>query len=273
MRKKAIEKIVNWLFRADEVISSFLYRNSYTFGIIAVILVVTLTVTNVFAYQTNQIKELKNAPPLVLERVEYVEVTVEPDYFPDYDFSKMTKSQIKTLIENYSTFLATQNITPMLFNTPYEEANEIINLAYEAMENNMYLYPYSDDDLNLLAYMINVEAGSSYCSDEEQQLVGCVLMNRVAHGGINGNISNPTLTKIINERGQYAIAIKRGYNININTISIKNVPSRCIRNAAVVLEHGIDCPSNVMFQAMFKQGSGVYKSFKHGKSYEYFCYL
>lgn len=116
---------------------------------------------------------------------------------------------------------------------------------------------YNSNDLDLMARIIYAEAGN--CSDEEQLLVGNVIMNRVADKDYPNNIHD-----VIYQKGQYSPT----WNGAIN----KTPSSQAIKNAKRILNGERFCPSNVIYQAMFKQGSGVYKSLKNPDGTTYFCY-
>ena len=148
------------------------------------------------------------------------------------------------------------------------------------LEEKSYLFPYSEEDLLLLAYMIEIEAGASIVTDEEQCLVASVIINRRNQGGINKNLTNPTIKDIINEKGQYAICRydrslgRNTFYVDIDSINLKRISNRSLENARKVLEGEFVCPENVVFQALFIQGE-IYESFYHCKPFNnmtYFCY-
>lgn len=121
---------------------------------------------------------------------------------------------------------------------------------------------YSENDLMLLAKVINAEAGS--VSDKHQQLVGCVVMNRVN----SANFPNSIHDVVYQKPTQYACAWDNSFK--------KKVSDRALKNAKLVLEGKIKSPYNLVWQAEFKQGNKVYKKFrtKVGKnkySTTYFC--
>lgn len=146
----------------------------------------------------------------------------------------------------------------------YERCNEVLN-------NKSYKYPYDDRDLALLAKAIMREQGDNRSPDEAQMLVGCVILNRQANGGINGTLKNPTILDVLQEKGQYGHGVTVNYQWNMNT---SNVTDRVWENARKVLEREYEAPANVVFQALFPQGTGIYKKFYNegGGTYTYFCY-
>ena len=122
--------------------------------------------------------------------------------------------------------------------------------------------PYTDEDLDLLARLIMAEAGMSWASDELQLYVGSVVLNRMNHP-----LFPDTLYNVIYATGQYSPTW---------TGSINNTPSeQAIKNAKYLLENGSVLPDNVVFQANFKQGDGVYLALYDETlgTTEYFCYI
>lgn len=114
---------------------------------------------------------------------------------------------------------------------------------------------YTQTDLDLLARVVNAEAGSSWLTDEHQRAVASVVLNRVA----DSRFPN-TLRGVVYQKGQYACT----WNGAIN----KTPTQRAINNAKYVLDNGVTIPKNVVFQAQFKQGKGVWKYIQG----HYFCY-
>ena len=111
------------------------------------------------------------------------------------------------------------------------------------------------NDVNLLARLIYAEAAANNILDK--QYVGAVVMNRL-RSGLWGN----TLKSVIYAKGQYACTWQ-GKKFN------STPPEDCISIAQALLQgetYGV--PKNVIFQAQFKQGSGVWK--KVGS--HYYCY-
>lgn len=112
---------------------------------------------------------------------------------------------------------------------------------------------YNSDDLEVIAHVICGEA-QSY-SDEEQLYVGSVVLNRVA----SKHYPN-TIRGVVFQKGQYACTWDGNYN--------RTPTERNWKNAQYLLEHGSVLPENVVYQAGFKQGKGVYVHTK----YHYYCY-
>jgi spore germination cell wall hydrolase CwlJ-like protein len=138
---------------------------------------------------------------------------------------------------------------------------EKINTVSEVSRSSDSRGNYTYSDLILLARLIDREAGSSWLTDEHQQLVGAVVLNRVKSEWFPNSIQD-----VVYQKGQYAC---------INSSKWEQEPSqRALENAQKVLEGKVFCPDNIVFQAEFKQGSGVYKVFynEYTNTNTYFCY-
>ncbi|WP_206459324.1 cell wall hydrolase [Anaerovorax sp. IOR16] len=137
-----------------------------------------------------------------------------------------------------------------------EEVKEEISIK-ESFDNN-----YTEDEKIILAKAITAEAGCWWLSEEHKLLAGSVVLNRVEH-----ELFPNTIEDVVYAEGQYA-SVKNGKFDKI-------IPSdESLKLAEKLLEDGSICPDNVVFQAEFKQGDGVYK-----KIYDetlgtttYFCY-
>lgn len=91
--------------------------------------------------------------------------------------------------------------------------------------------------------------------DEAQIAVASVIMNRV-----KSNKFPNTIFEVLVQPGQYAF---------VNDEIIWGEPDeRAIKNAEYVYWNGSQIPENVLFQAEFLQGSGVWKQIDN----QYFCY-
>lgn len=119
--------------------------------------------------------------------------------------------------------------------------------------------PYSEEDLYYLSHVIYAEAGSDCCTDEHQKLVGMVVLNRVA----DPRFPN-TIKEVVLQPGQYACVSNGSFYLE---------PSeRAVQNAIAVFSGEVDCPANVIFQAEFPQGDGIYRICESSYSTTYFCY-
>ena len=100
------------------------------------------------------------------------------------------------------------------------------------------------EELDLLARLIQEEAGSDWCTDELQRAVGSVVLNRM-----DDKRYPDTMHGVIDQKGQYSTAKRLD----------KTTPTERVRkNAEYLLANGSTLPEDVIFQANFKQGK-VYK--------------
>ena len=136
----------------------------------------------------------------------------------------------------------------------YAESSTIIQAAsadWWAAQNEI------ESQLDLLTRVVWFEAGSSWISDRQQQLVAAVVCNRVADSRFPS-----TLNGVVYQSGQYSCSGR------LYSISASAIPARVRANAKAAAYGQVECPANVVFQAGFRQGRGVYE-----KGYNtYFCY-
>ena len=126
---------------------------------------------------------------------------------------------------------------------------------------------YTYDELYCVAVAIYNEAGGNACTDEHRELVGYVVLNRVK----DSRYPN-TIRKVLEQPGQYEGIDKNGIYFakrGNSALELKAL-ERAWKTAKKVLENrnNIPVPENVVFQAQFKQGNGVYKKLYN----TYFCY-
>lgn len=154
-------------------------------------------------------------------------------------------------------FTEIKNVSPIVIEENSEqEENEEIEITFLKSEDNQW---WSDEELELLAKLIYCEAGSDGISDEHQQLVAQVVINRVNDGRFPNTIS-----EVIYQKGQYACVGNTRWNS-------EEVPERCYNNALKVLNGEVQAPGDLIFQANFEQGTEIYKIFKTSYSITYFC--
>ena len=118
---------------------------------------------------------------------------------------------------------------------------------------------YTEDDLYCLSHIINAEMGCE--SWEDKIYTGSVVLNRV-NGDPWWSSGKRTIRAVVFRTHplQYA-PIKNG--------TFYNTPSaESVRAAIYLLENGSQIPSNVVFQAEFRQGKGIWKRTKGA----FYCY-
>lgn len=149
-----------------------------------------------------------------------------------------------------------------------DKDNEVKDIAQEAIRARMMTEGVStiEEDISnvievesekkyLLARLVYAEAGSE--SDEHQQAVASVVLNRM-----NSDKFPDSIDEVIYQRNPLQYACIEDGNID------KIPDERAIKNAYYIWDNGSILPDNVLYQAEFKQGSGVYKQIGN----TYFCY-
>jgi len=107
---------------------------------------------------------------------------------------------------------------------------------------------FTEEEIYLMAQLVQAEAGSDWLPDELQLHVGSVILNRIANRKFPG-----TLEGVVYQPGQYTPAW---------TGAINNTPSeRTLENVRWLVENGSISPINVVWQAEFKQGKTIYWSY------------
>ena len=121
-------------------------------------------------------------------------------------------------------------------------------------------YPLVEyDSLDQLSRLVWQEAGSDGISHEWRRDVAQVVLNRV-----NSSEFPNTLYDVIHQSGQYSGASR---------LNSAQPTWDCVSAALDALEGKGDLPNSVVFQANFRQGSGVYRQYylaPYGTTY--FCY-
>lgn len=145
-------------------------------------------------------------------------------------------------------------------NTTEAETEATEPVTEETTEPTEEVKNYTEDDLFYLAAAVCREAGGE--SEEIQLLVANVIINRV-----NSSLYPDTIYEVLTQYKQYGTMWK--YGVSFPDWADDKVKEQCYSVAERILEGERYCPENVLFQAEFKQGSGVYKQF--GDDY-YFCY-
>lgn len=165
-----------------------------------------------------------------------------------YEVSRNLKIQEENLDYDTTDYFAATNGS---------DAQEIYYLMHP--EERPFM-EYTEEEAMALAKIVYSEARGG--SDEHQRDVASVVVNRamINYGG------NSTIIGIITAPGQY---------VNSSRLASMSFDDKAYQNAIYVLENGPTLPSNVVYQANFKQGSGVHKTYYYEwleYPYTYFCY-
>ena len=129
---------------------------------------------------------------------------------------------------------------------------------------------YNMEDYIVLSYLTMREA--SICTYAEKLDVAAVAFTRM----ITNFGGESTMLGVMNHQGQYEFAIEANYSIDLEYIYNQQdkIPQSCKDAALEVLEGRYTVPQNVVYQSLFKQGSGVYHEYEHANgSVTYICYL
>ena len=126
-----------------------------------------------------------------------------------------------------------------------------------AEETNQAYYP---EDVELLAQVMFHENYSN--GEKVMRYTGAVVLNRVAKHYADGTVKG-----VLYQKGQYSTVPK---------FFTKEIPHSVYLLALKLVKEGTsDVPKNVVYQAMFPQGSGIWDQFPASYNpdhIEYFCY-
>lgn len=176
-----------------------------------------------------------------------------------YDTNAVIKSTASCMSETNEnrglkdTYKILKLITPEP--TPTETPTKAPTEAPKKVKHKTKNKSYTNEDLRMLAGIIENEAGSDFCSNSQQRYCASVVLNRVKH-----DYYPDTIKEVIFQKGQYAIGKH-----------FKTPSKRAYKNAKYILEHGSIIPSDCIFQSEFRQGDYVYKIFKTKISTTYIC--
>lgn len=154
-----------------------------------------------------------------------------------------------------------------------QAAKAIWNAAQAEIVAYQKLSKYTYEDIRILATTVYYEAGST--TEQLRQYVAQVALNRVADSRFPNTVKG-----VITQPGQYntkyaametaqAIKNKDAANGTYNWETCKNSVKQAMMGKVAM-------PSNVLYQANFSQGKGLWKSVYFNSGYfastSYFCY-
>lgn len=192
------------------------------------------------------------------------------------------KKQIEKVEKRYERYLRLLDNIPEFSNALREEKNnefqEVIVPMYEIVgdEKQRYLSDKEEvDDIyqkakkiaddffyeyyELMCHIVNAEAGSLNCTSMERCYVANVIENRIK----SSRFPN-TIRAVVYAPRQYS---------PVSSGSINKTPYSWVRvDVENYLRGHVDTgmPDNVVYQALFTQGHGIWKAMPSG---HYFCYL
>ena len=182
----------------------------------------------------------------------------------DWDLPQLVYDLAQLAKEEKDTWYLTEHLNALA-----EGENECHNRGIAIPNYNLPFETYNMEDYIVLAYLTMREA--SICSYAEQLDVAAVAYTRMVtrFGG------ESTMLGVMNHQGQYEFAIEANYSIDLEYIYNQwdKIPQSCKDAALEVLEGRYTVPENVVYQSLFKQGSGVYHEYVHSNgSVTYICY-
>lgn len=123
-------------------------------------------------------------------------------------------------------------------------------------------------DRDIIATVVYNEAWGG-CSMRHRELVAAVVLNRVESDRFPS-----TVYDVVTQPRQYRAAYANpnsfyGRRARADAYAWKT----CQEIATKALRGEVECPANVVFQANFRQGTGIYEIHKTSYSTSYFCYL
>ena len=154
-----------------------------------------------------------------------------------------------------------------------QAAKSTWNEAQKAIAGYQKLAQYSDEDIRILTSTVLHEAG--HTTEQLRQYVAQVVLNRVEDSRFPDTVKG-----VITQPGQYSTKYATVEAANaIQATDSKNGTyyyGICEDSVKAAMMGQVEMPSNVLYQANFSQGKGVWKSvyFNSGwyASTSYFCY-
>ena len=154
-----------------------------------------------------------------------------------------------------------------------QAAKSTWNEAQKAIAGYQKLAQYSDEDIRILTTTVFHEAG--HTTEQLRQYVAQVVLNRVENSRFPDTVKG-----VITQPGQYSTKYATVEAANaIQATDSKNGTyyyGICEDSVKAAMMGQVEMPSNVLYQANFSQGKGVWKSvyFNSGwyASTSYFCY-
>ena len=154
-----------------------------------------------------------------------------------------------------------------------QAAKSTWNEAQKAIAGYQKLAQYSDEDIRILTTTVFHEAG--HITEQLRQYVAQVVLNRVEDSRFPDTVKG-----VITQPGQYSTKYATVEAANaIQATDSKNGTyyyGICEDSVKAAMMGQVEMPSNVLYQANFSQGKGVWKSvyFNSGwyASTSYFCY-
>lgn len=155
--------------------------------------------------------------------------------------------------------------TETTVHNPVDNVNNRRSTAQIVEEMTTTAPSYTAEELEILALIIYQEAGGDACCNDTRKKVGSVFLNRV-----NSKLFPDTFYEVATQHGQYGTLYLTGIQWPARADSIEEIHAvkRSYAIAEELLTYGSVLPYDVIWQAGFEQGYGVY-AYQDGV---YFCY-
>lgn len=197
---------------------------------------------------------MKNLKILILGSLTTVNILLLGDSYLCQQYNEASNNT-----EITSECIETTSSEETFINTE-ETTNEILSeTTSEDVIDDLEGYCYSDEDLYLLARVIDAEA-SDICTDEHKMCTGQVILNRM-----NSNKYPNTLREVVYDKGQYASVENDRLKEEITKESL-DVARRLLNGEKIL-------PDDVVYQAEFPQGKEIVKTIynKYLDNTTYYC--
>ena len=197
---------------------------------------------------------MKNLKILILGSLTTVNILLLGDSYLCQQYNEASNNT-----EITSECIETTSSEETFINTE-ETTNEILSeTTSEDVIDDLEGYCYSDEDLYLLARVIDAEA-SDICTDEHKMCTGQVILNRM-----NSNKYPNTLREVVYDKGQYASVENDRLKEEITKESL-DVARRLLNGEKIL-------PDDVVYQAEFPQGKEIVKTIynKYLDTTTYYC--
>ena len=125
---------------------------------------------------------------------------------------------------------------------------------------------YTQTDIDIVSCVVYNEAGYG-CTERHQELVAAVVVNRVNDPRFPGSVYG-----VVTQPYQYSVSYATYGSYYMTRAMQSDIWTHCCEIAERALRGEVECPANVVFQANFTQGSGVYELGYTSYSVTYFCY-
>lgn len=147
-----------------------------------------------------------------------------------------------------------------------DEPQEAPDMACPVPEDELPTPWYTQQDIDIIACVVYNEAGYG-CTERHQELVAAVVVNRV-----NDARFPSTVYGVVTQPYQYSVSYATYGSYYMTRAMQSDIWEHCCEIAERALRGEVECPANVIYQANFAQGYGVYEYGYTSYSTTWFCY-